>query len=148
MLRQGKSYITVPQCKYQRIPVPAPWYVQVQQISAHSKKRLKWHYAALGLPFQLGSLRCSLCPSLSVFLVYECLCIKLWNTDIYYRAFHDDRVIRKVLVVWIFALETLQTAVVAHDAFVTYASGFGSLAALEHTHLAWLSVPVLSGVGQ
>ena len=53
----------------------------------------------------------------------------------------------KVLVVCLFALETLQTVIVAHDAFVTYASGFGNLNALTH-NLEWLGVPILSGVSQ
>ena len=102
---------------------------------------------ATGLPFQLGSLRCSLYPSLSVFPP-ECLYIKQQNADIYYQAFPEDRIISKVLVISLFALETVQAVVVAHDAFVTYVSGFGDLDALAHTHLSWLSVPVISGIGQ
>ena len=66
----------------------------------------------------------------------------------YYQAFPRDRIIRKVLVFTVYALEMLQTAIVTHAAFVTYASGFGNMEELAHVHILWLGVPVLDGISQ
>ena len=68
--------------------------------------------------------------------------------DMYFRAFPKDKTSRKLFVCIVYAVEVLQTALIAHDAFVTYAAGFGNLEDLIHVHLLWLAVPVLSGIGQ
>lgn len=75
------------------------------------------------------------------------LILKPRNADMYTQAFPKDKISRKALVFTVYALETLQTAIVAHDAFVTYAAGFGDVTALLHVHLLWLGIPVLSGIG-
>lgn len=48
----------------------------------------------------------------------------------------------------IYAIETAQTIIVAHDAFNAYAKGYGNLAALGSAQMEWLAVPIFSGIGE
>ncbi|KDR86151.1 hypothetical protein GALMADRAFT_1326045 [Galerina marginata CBS 339.88] len=65
---------------------------------------------------------------------------------IYYVAFPWDRKQNKMLVYGTFLLETLQTILIAHDAFQTFVRGFGDPASLDDVGLAWFSVPLMTGM--
>ncbi|KAG6829915.1 hypothetical protein H0H92_002938 [Tricholoma furcatifolium] len=64
----------------------------------------------------------------------------------YYIAFPEDRLYCKCLVFGVYTLETLQTAVITHDAFMSFGAGFGSFEALDNIQLTCLSIPILSGI--
>ncbi|EKM52239.1 uncharacterized protein PHACADRAFT_148756 [Phanerochaete carnosa HHB-10118-sp] len=65
---------------------------------------------------------------------------------LYYIAFPRDRWTLKTLVYSVYVIETVQTILVTYDAFNEYASGFGSLEALDAGGLNWISVPIFSGI--
>jgi hypothetical protein len=46
----------------------------------------------------------------------------------------------------IFVFEMLQTFLVTHDMFATFASGWGDLSQLQSAHWAWLNTPIMSGI--
>ncbi|KAF9052529.1 hypothetical protein BDP27DRAFT_1304455 [Rhodocollybia butyracea] len=75
--------------------------------------------------------------------LYGALAVQVY---IYYMAFPNDRLAIKSLVAIVFTLETLQSVLVAHDAYNDYARGFGNLNTLGSAQLEWLSVPILSGI--
>lgn len=64
----------------------------------------------------------------------------------YYIAFPKDRLYCKCLVYGVYILETLQTAVITHDAFASFGAGFGSFEALDNIPFTCLSIPILSGI--
>lgn len=70
------------------------------------------------------------------------------DTDTYYSAFPRDRVLLKVLVYGVFALEVIQTILTTRDAFGIFATGLRDLRALANVRLLWLSIPILGGVGE
>ncbi|KAK0486451.1 hypothetical protein IW261DRAFT_1604591 [Armillaria novae-zelandiae] len=63
---------------------------------------------------------------------------------LYYLAFPKDRKFTKYLVYGIYAVEFGQTALITHDAFLMFGSGFGDMKALMDMHFNWLTVPVTS----
>ncbi|KLO19233.1 hypothetical protein SCHPADRAFT_952843 [Schizopora paradoxa] len=65
---------------------------------------------------------------------------------IYYISFPKDRLFAKCLVASVYILETIQTAMLGHDAFETLAKGFGNVVLLNSLQLEWLTVPVFTGV--
>ncbi|TFK39298.1 hypothetical protein BDQ12DRAFT_604353, partial [Crucibulum laeve] len=65
---------------------------------------------------------------------------------IYYLAFPNDRMYAKVLVYGTYLLETIQSILVAHDAFKAFGQGFGSFSALTMEYFAWLTMPIIGGV--
>lgn len=67
--------------------------------------------------------------------------------DTYYVAFPRDSRPVKGLVLGVFLLETAQTLIAMHDAFVTFGVNFGDLDALAATHLSWFTVPIVSSLG-
>lgn len=73
-----------------------------------------------------------------------CLCSLV---DLYYLSFPKDPRVAKCLVSWLYVLETVQTIVVFHDAFVTYGRDFGNIGALNDINLGWFNVPILSSLG-
>ncbi|KAF8643220.1 hypothetical protein AX16_009154 [Volvariella volvacea WC 439] len=75
--------------------------------------------------------------------LYGSLAIQVY---LYYVAFPRDGPIPKALVSGLFAIETAQSIMVIHDAFGSYAKGFGDLGALNDVQLNWLSVPIFSGI--
>lgn len=66
----------------------------------------------------------------------------------YYLSFPNDPVRNKVLVYTIFALEVLQTIIVTISAYHVFASGYGNFTVYNAVELAWLDVPVISGIGE
>ncbi|PBK66303.1 hypothetical protein ARMSODRAFT_1021504 [Armillaria solidipes] len=65
---------------------------------------------------------------------------------LYYLAFPNDRRFTKYLVYGIYAIEFVQTMLVAHDAFAMYGYGFGDIDALTRMNFFWLSGPIMSAV--
>ncbi|SJL07008.1 uncharacterized protein ARMOST_10351 [Armillaria ostoyae] len=65
---------------------------------------------------------------------------------LYYLAFPDDRRFTKYLVYGIYAIEFVQTMLIAHDAFATYGYGFGDIDAVTRMNYNWLSVPIMSAI--
>lgn len=63
--------------------------------------------------------------------------------DLYYLGFPNDRNIIKSLIAVVYIIETLQSILVAHDAFAIFVTGFGNFMVLEGVHFAWLTVCVL-----
>ncbi|KAF9003214.1 hypothetical protein BDQ17DRAFT_1355746 [Cyathus striatus] len=75
--------------------------------------------------------------------LYGILCVQVY---VYYLAFPNDRLYAKILVYLIFILESVQSILVAHDAFEAYAKGFGSFEALTDEYFSWLTMPIIGGV--
>lgn len=65
----------------------------------------------------------------------------------YYLSFPTDPIRNKALVYSIFALEFLQTVIVTISAYHVFATGYGDFSFYNSVDLAWLDVPVISGVG-
>ncbi|KDR68068.1 hypothetical protein GALMADRAFT_146561 [Galerina marginata CBS 339.88] len=65
---------------------------------------------------------------------------------LYYLAFPDDRIQSKILVYGTYALETVQTILIAQSAFKTFAAGFGNPESLDKVGLLWFTVPLLTGI--
>ncbi|TFK31424.1 hypothetical protein BDQ12DRAFT_740025 [Crucibulum laeve] len=75
--------------------------------------------------------------------LYGILCVQVY---LYYISFPRDKILSKALVYGLFLIETMQTIIVANDAFKTFGPGFGDLNALESAHLEWFNVPIVSGI--
>ena len=54
----------------------------------------------------------------------------------------------KVTVYFSFVLELLQTAMVTHDTWAIFVSGFGDMAMLNDLHFLWFTLPILGGIGK
>lgn len=52
------------------------------------------------------------------------------------------------MVYGVYLLEIIQTILVTHDAFAIFGYGFGDLENMAAMHLDWLTVPIMSGVGE
>ncbi|KAJ7029435.1 hypothetical protein C8F04DRAFT_40181 [Mycena alexandri] len=65
---------------------------------------------------------------------------------LYYQAFPNDRASTKGLVYTVYAIELVQTIIMARDSFAIFAHGFGDLGALASVHLEWFAVCVLGGI--
>lgn len=68
--------------------------------------------------------------------------------DTYYIAFPKDRLRLKIVVYGVFTLEIIQTLLTTHDAFGTFTTGLANLDSIDEVRLAWLTVPVLGGIGK
>ena len=66
----------------------------------------------------------------------------------YYLAFPSDSIRNKLFVYSVFAIEILQTVVITKSAFHVFAVGYGNFSYYNAIDLAWLDVPVVSGVGK
>ncbi|TFK32067.1 hypothetical protein BDQ12DRAFT_693076 [Crucibulum laeve] len=75
--------------------------------------------------------------------LYGVICVQVY---LYYLSFPRDRLHTKSLVYFVFLLETVQSILVAHDAFEAFAIGFGDVDALTTTHYAWLTMPIMGGI--
>ncbi|PPQ96551.1 hypothetical protein CVT26_006338 [Gymnopilus dilepis] len=64
----------------------------------------------------------------------------------YYLAFPSDSIRNKLFVYLVFAIEILQTVVITKSAFHVFAVGYGNFSYYNAIDLAWLDVPVVSGV--
>ncbi|KAK0484809.1 hypothetical protein IW261DRAFT_858958 [Armillaria novae-zelandiae] len=65
---------------------------------------------------------------------------------LYYLAFPNDRRFTKILVYGIYVIESVQTMLVAHDAFAMFGYGFGDIDALTRVNFFWLIGPIMSAV--
>ena len=63
-------------------------------------------------------------------------------------AFPGDKRLPKALVYSVYIMETAQTVLVTRDAYLTFASGFGNLDAVNSVHTLWLAIPAFTGVGK
>jgi hypothetical protein len=68
-------------------------------------------------------------------------------SDLYYLAFPKDRLSTKCLVYGVYALEVVETILVTHDSFAAFGYGFGDISALTRIDFNWLSIPIMSGLG-
>ncbi len=75
------------------------------------------------------------------------MCFNAFSLDLYYLAFPGDRQFTKYLVYGVYAIEFVQTMLIAHDAFAMYGYGFGDIDALTRLNYNWLSVPIMSAIG-
>lgn len=75
--------------------------------------------------------------------LYGALSVQVY---IYYFAFPKDRQWTKCFVLFIYAIELLQTFLATRDAFRTFASHWGDKTDLDHLGLLWLSVPVMGSI--
>ncbi|KAF9003213.1 hypothetical protein BDQ17DRAFT_1409070 [Cyathus striatus] len=66
---------------------------------------------------------------------------------VYYLAFPNDRLYSKIPVYFVFLLESVQSILIAHDAFKAYAKGFDKYAALINQYFTWLTMPIIGGIG-
>lgn len=66
----------------------------------------------------------------------------------YYMSFPKDRRTLQFLVFGLFLLETVQTVLITHDLFTTYAFGWGDTAQLGARHLEPFAVPITNGIGK
>ncbi|KAF8645461.1 hypothetical protein AX16_007807 [Volvariella volvacea WC 439] len=71
------------------------------------------------------------------------LTVQIYN---YYIAFPNDLLWCQILVYGVYIVESIQTIIVTHDAFSTFASGFGNPETLSAVHLTWLTVPIAGGL--
>ena len=69
-------------------------------------------------------------------------------SDWYYVSFPHDGPLPKCLVYGIYAIEITQTILVSHDAFTAYAKFYGDLNELNAMQNEWLTVPVMSSIGE
>jgi hypothetical protein len=63
-------------------------------------------------------------------------------------SFPNDRWHWKFIIYFLFVVEIAQTILATKDAYSVYAEGFGQFEALDNMHLLWLTLPVMSGLGQ
>ena len=70
------------------------------------------------------------------------------SVDNYYLSFPKDPLYMKVTVYFSFVLELLQTAMVTHDTWAIFVSGFGDMAELNDLHFLWFTLPILGGIGK
>ena len=68
--------------------------------------------------------------------------------DLYYLAFPKDRRWMKILVWGVALIETIQTAFMSHDAVMALGLGFGDRAALDSVHFDWLTLPLITAIGE
>ncbi|EJD00212.1 uncharacterized protein FOMMEDRAFT_170199 [Fomitiporia mediterranea MF3/22] len=105
------------------------------EYSTMSTEEIPPNIAALAAPLLLGD-----------FFHWGLFGILTVQVYIYYLAFPKDRTAFKCLVYGLYTVDMAQTLIVTHDAFFSYAKGFGSLSALDAMQTGWLAVPVLSGI--
>jgi len=94
----------------------------------------------------------SLSPSLWVISIphtfLESFPVFTWNTDLYYLAFPKDRMFLKCIVYGIYFLELVQSALIIKTGFRIFVTMFGDVEVLDQIEMAWLSVPILTSIGE
>ncbi|KAK1216953.1 hypothetical protein PQX77_020400 [Marasmius sp. AFHP31] len=65
---------------------------------------------------------------------------------LYYLAFPRDKWTMKALVYGLFLMDTAQSILVTHEAFVKYGLGFGNVRALAEVGTGWLSFPIIGAI--
>ncbi|KAJ8091684.1 hypothetical protein PM082_020919 [Marasmius tenuissimus] len=68
------------------------------------------------------------------------------QTYMYYSAFPNDALKFQALVYGVYLVETVQTILVTHDAFQTFAFGYGNIFSLNSVQLIWFHACVLPGL--
>ncbi|KAF8908637.1 hypothetical protein CPB84DRAFT_1843522 [Gymnopilus junonius] len=71
------------------------------------------------------------------------LCVQVYN---YYLSFPKDPLHMKLMVYVSLSLELVQTFLVTHDTYLTFAKAYGYLAGLDNLHFLWLTLPVMGGL--
>ncbi|PPQ74549.1 hypothetical protein CVT26_007941 [Gymnopilus dilepis] len=71
------------------------------------------------------------------------LCVQVYN---YYLSFPNDPLHMKLLVYASLSLEILQTVLVTHDTYLTFAKMYGNLMGLDNLHYLWLTLPIMGGL--
>lgn len=66
----------------------------------------------------------------------------------YYVTFPHDTQVNKTIAFTIFTLETIQTALLTRDLYLSFVMNFGNAEFLEQIGLMWLVAPVLCGIGE
>ena len=70
------------------------------------------------------------------------------SSDIYYLAFPNDALQRKLLVYALYVAEMAQAIMLARMAYTQFAAGFGKLDTLDAIPvILWFGVPILSSIG-
>ena len=69
------------------------------------------------------------------------------SSDIYYLAFPNDALLKKLLVYAVYTVELVQTILVTRVAYTEFAAGFGKFEAINITSLLSLAVPILNSIG-
>ena len=70
------------------------------------------------------------------------------SSDIYYLAFPNDPLQRKLLVCAVYIAEMVQAIILARMAYIQFAAGFGNFDALDAIPvILWFGVPILSSIG-
>jgi len=67
---------------------------------------------------------------------------------LYYLAFPNDWVYMKCLVYGIYVLEFIQSALLIENIFWIFVTSFGDFEAVNQVGTAWLSVPILTAIGE
>ncbi|KIM36681.1 hypothetical protein M413DRAFT_31517 [Hebeloma cylindrosporum] len=67
---------------------------------------------------------------------------------LYSLAFPNDRVYMKCLVHGIYILELLQSVLAIYAGFRKFVTGFGDAEAVDRVNTAWLSIPILTAIGE
>jgi hypothetical protein len=67
---------------------------------------------------------------------------------LYYLAFPNDRAYIKCLVYGIYILEFIQSALIIENGFRIFVISFGDVEAVDQVETAWLSVPILTAIGE
>ena len=67
---------------------------------------------------------------------------------LYYLAFPNGRAYIKCLVYGIYILESIQSALIIKDGFWKLVTNFGDVEAMDQLRMAWLSVPILTAIGE
>ncbi|KAF8996709.1 hypothetical protein BDQ17DRAFT_1172193, partial [Cyathus striatus] len=76
-------------------------------------------------------------------MLYGVLCVQVY---LYYLAFPKDPLHNKIMVYIVFILETIQSAMIGRDVYVTFAKGFGNPDAINNIHLEWFTLPFLGSI--
>jgi hypothetical protein len=67
---------------------------------------------------------------------------------LYYLAFPNDRAYMKCLVYGIYTLEFIQSVLIIEYGFRIFVTSFGDIEAIDQLRTAWLSVPILTAIGE
>ncbi|KAJ6606011.1 hypothetical protein DFH09DRAFT_244 [Mycena vulgaris] len=68
------------------------------------------------------------------------------QVGIYFMAFPRDRAYSKILVLFVFAIEILETMANTRDTVRVFGAGWGDFAVLDDVGWAWLSVPIIGSI--
>jgi hypothetical protein len=67
---------------------------------------------------------------------------------LYYLAFRNDQAYMKCLVYGIYILEFIQSIFIIENSFRIFVTSFGDVEAIDEVGTTWLSVPILTAIGE